>query len=200
MDRFSKDLTSLAPAGYYLALRVGFAFPLEQINRLPADWVETYARNRYVLFDPIIRWCYQNTGVIRWSEVGEDDPLGIMAQTAASGLRFGAAVAVIDEVDCGQRSFGFFARGDREYRDAELAQLLDRVTRLHDALRAPTTLTPAELEALRMVRDGMRIKQIAHVLGISEGAVKQRLRNAKSKLGAATSTQAAALASGFGLL
>ena len=37
-----------------------------------------------------------------------------------------------------------------------------------------------------MVKDGKRLKQIAHELGVSEGAVKQRLKNAKTKLGAAT--------------
>lgn len=48
----------------------------------------------------------------------------------------------------------------------------------------PTNLTKAELEALRMVKDGLLVKEIANILGVSEGAVKQRLRNAKSKLGA----------------
>lgn len=51
-----------------------------------------------------------------------------------------------------------------------------------------------------MVKDGKRLKQIAHELGVSEGAVKQRLKNAKLKLGAATGAQAAARAAGFGLI
>lgn len=190
----------LAPAGHYLALRVGFAFPLEEINGLPAEWVDTYTRNRYVLFDPVIRWCYQNTGIIRWSEIISNDPHGVLARAAAGGLRYGAAAAVLDDAAGVQRSLGYFARGDREFNEGEMAQLLAHLVRLHDAHRPPTSLTEAELEALRMVRDGLRLKQIAHDLGVSEGAVKQRLRNAKTKLGAATSTQAAALASGFGLI
>ena len=51
-----------------------------------------------------------------------------------------------------------------------------------------------------MVRDGLRVKQIAYELGVSEGAVKQRLKNAKLKLGAQTGAQAAAMASEFGLI
>jgi len=51
-----------------------------------------------------------------------------------------------------------------------------------------------------MVREGLRLKQIAHDLGVSEGAVKQRLKNAKSKLGANTSAQAAAMVADFGLI
>ena len=54
------------------------------------------------------------------------------------------------------------------------------VTRRHIEKAPPRNITDAELEALRMVKDGMRLKQIAHSLGVSEGAVKQRLRNAKN--------------------
>jgi LuxR family transcriptional regulator len=64
----------------------------------------------------------------------------------------------------------------------------------------PTNLTMAELEALRMVKEGMRLKQMAHALGVSEGAIKQRLRNAKLKLGASTGAQAATRASDYGLI
>jgi DNA-binding CsgD family transcriptional regulator len=41
---------------------------------------------------------------------------------------------------------------------------------------------------------GMRLKQVAAELGISESAVKARLNNAKRKLGAKTLSQAASLA------
>lgn len=190
----------LAPSGYYLALRVGFAFPLEQVNALPGDWIETYTRNRFLLFDPVIRWCYHNTGARRWSELAVDDPQGILARARAFGLRYGVAVAVVGNDDTGQRSFGYFTRDDREFDNGEMEEVLAHVARLHDAHRPPTSLTPAELEALRMVKDGMRLKQIAHHLGVTEGAVKLRLRGAKAKLHAATSTQAATLASGFGLI
>jgi len=64
----------------------------------------------------------------------------------------------------------------------------------------PTNLTAAELEALAMVKDGQRLKQIAYNLGVTEGAVKQRLKNAKIKLGANTSTQAATMARQFKLI
>lgn len=200
MDRFEDEMRRLAPTGYYLALRVGFAFPLEQVNALPADWIETYTRNRYLLFDPVIRWCYHNNGACRWSELNEDDPQGILDQARSFGLAYGVAVAVLDEEDDGQRSFGYFTRDDREFDDDEIEKMLAHVARLHAAHRPPTSLTAAELEALRMVKDGMRLKQIAHHLGVTEGAVKLRLRSAKAKLHAATSTQAATLASGFGLI
>jgi len=51
-----------------------------------------------------------------------------------------------------------------------------------------------------MIKSGQRIKQIAHEIGVSEGAIKQRLKNAKRKMDAKTGPQAAAMASQFGLI
>lgn len=54
----------------------------------------------------------------------------------------------------------------------------------------PENLTEAELEALRLLKAGLLMKEVAHELGITESAVKQRLKNAKTKLSARTTTQA----------
>ena len=51
-----------------------------------------------------------------------------------------------------------------------------------------------------MVRDGLLMKEIASLLGVTEGAVQQRLKNAKLKLNASTSSQAVSMAAGFGLI
>jgi LuxR family transcriptional regulator, quorum-sensing system regulator SdiA len=191
---------SLAPAGYYLAIRVGFAFPMEEINALPPQWVEHYTRHRFMLSDPVIRWIYANSGAVRWSEIGLDDPRGVLVQAREFGLHHGVAVSVIDQTGEGQRSFGSFARSDRPFDDDEITLLTAFVRRVHQDKAPPENLTEAELEALRMVKEGLRLKQIAHNLGVSEGAVKQRLKNAKLKLGAATGAQAATRASDFGLI
>ncbi|KMW60742.1 hypothetical protein AIOL_000907 [Candidatus Rhodobacter oscarellae] len=51
-----------------------------------------------------------------------------------------------------------------------------------------------------MVKDGLLMKEVANLLGVTEGAVKQRLKSAKSKLGAKTGTHAATRATTFGLI
>jgi len=194
------DLSDLAPAGHYIALRVGFAFPLEERNMLPDAWVEQYTNAGYMLFDPLIRWVYGHVGSIRWSEIGLDDPRGVLIQARRYGLNHGVAISIVDDEAASQRSFGTFARSDREFFDDEIAVLTEHLRQLHIDAAPPSNLTNAELEALLMVKQGLRMKQIAHELGVSEGAIKQRLRNAKLKLNAATSAQAAAKASGFGLI
>ncbi|MDB4241081.1 autoinducer binding domain-containing protein [Yoonia sp.] len=194
------EIRQIAPTGYYVALRIGFAFPMEEVNELPAEWVAHYTSQRFMLFDPAVRWAYANVGFIRWSDLRQDDPKKVIAQAQTFGLRFGVTIAVLDKGANAQRSFASFTRSDREFSDLEVKLLQAYVTRRHNETAPPTNLTRAELEALGMVKDGKRLKEIAFELNVSEGAVKQRLKNAKLKLGAKTGTQAAALANQFGLI
>jgi len=194
------NVATWSPAGYYIALRIGFAFPVLEINALPADWVEHYTRQRFMMFDPVIRWAYANTGTVRWSALTGDDPRNILKQAQTHGLRYGVTVSVFDGNAEGQRSYGSFTRSDREFNDLEVKALSKYVQRRHTEMAPPTNLTAAELEALHMVKNGSRLKEIAFDLGVTEGAVKQRLKNAKIKLGAKTSTQAATTAAQHGLI
>ena len=112
----SYDFSVVAPAGYYIALRVGFAYPMSEQNALPARWVETYTEQGFMLFDPVMKWVYANTGTVRWSAL-KDDPQKILEKAARFGLRYGVAISCIDKSAHGQRSFGSFARTDaRIYR------------------------------------------------------------------------------------
>lgn len=195
-----EEIEQLAPSGYYIALRIGFAFPMEEINALPPDWVEHYTHHRFMLFDPAVRWAYSNVGICRWSDIPIEDPKKIISQAQTFGMRFGVTVSVFDGGTDAQRSFASFTRSDREYTDLEVKLLNAYLTRRHTETAPPTNLTKAELEALGMVKDGKRLKEIAYELSVSEGAVKQRLKNAKLKLGAKTGTQAATLANQYGLI
>ncbi len=194
------EFAALAPAGYYVALRIGFAFPLAEHNALPAAWIDHYTRNSYMVFDPVMQWVYRNFGTVRWSEIELPDPYRVLSEAAQHGLRYGVAISLDDPGPKGQRSFGSFARSDRQFTDDEIATLRERLQWLHVAMAPPTNLTKAELEALRMVKDGLLVKEIANRLGVSEGAVKQRLKNAKLKLGAKTGSQAVSAATGYGLI
>jgi len=196
----TKLLQDMAPAGYFLAIRMGFVFPVFEQKTLPEKWVERYRAGGYVLSDPVMHWLYENVGAIRWSAIRNPDPRGVLELAAQHGLTFGVAVCCIDPGEGSQRSFASFTRSDREFTDDEIVTLRDLVEDLHIELVPPTNLTKAELEALGMVKNGLLMKEIASLLGVTEGAVKLRLKNAKLKLGAKTSTHAASLATRFGLI
>ena len=191
---------ALAPAGHYVALRIGFLFPQLEVNALPSDWVDRYRREGYMPQDPLMRWLHANEGVARWSAIGLDDPRGVLPDAARYGLRFGLVMALCEPGPDPRRSLASFARADREFTCAEIAAIQDRFTRFATAARPPAVLTPAEVEALSMVRDGLLIKEIAVMLGVTEGAIKQRLKGARLKLGAKTGSQAVSVAAATGMI
>lgn len=195
-----REFSQIAPAGYYIALRVGFAFPIAETNALPDAWIDRYTQAGFMLFDPVMQWLYSHAGATRWSAITLPDPRGVLAEAAAHGLVYGAAISCASTGTEGQRSFGSFARADREFTDAEIVALGQKLRRLHETMAPPTNLTEAELEALGMVREGLLLKEIAGRLGVSEGAIKQRLKNAKLKLGARTISQGVSIAVGYGLI
>ncbi|TPE53738.1 helix-turn-helix transcriptional regulator [Amaricoccus solimangrovi] len=196
----AQDFQELAPAGFYIALRVGFAFPMVEQNRLPELWVREYTMSGLIVHDPAIAWCYRNDGAARWSELGIEDELGVLELAKAHDLLFGAAVSCRDAGDSGQRSFGIFCRSDREFETEELERLTALLRAEHAALEQPRKLTPAELETLGLVKNGLLMKEIACALGVSESAIKQRLKSARLKLRAKTGTQAAARATMLGMI
>jgi LuxR family transcriptional regulator len=196
----SIDVAAIATAGYYIALRIGFAFPKEEVNALPPAWVEHYTRERYMMSDPVLRWIYEGEGACRWSAVPFVDERGILSAACLHGLSHGVAVSIRDTGPGSQRSFGSFARPDREFDDHEVEALRAYVQARHEALAPPRNITQAEIEALRLIKDGQRLKQIAFRLGITEGAVKQRLKNARVKLDAKTGAEAISRAAAFGLI
>lgn len=181
--------SDLAPAGFYVALRVGYSFPEQELNRLPADWIDTYTTLGLVVHDPIMRWVYSHCGITRWSDLNIPDPAGVFLLARKLGLPFGATASFSRPDDAGLRSYATFFRSDRAFADDELAQLMDLLERLHCGTIRPPDLTPAEVTALRMQARGLRTKQIAAEIGISESAVKARLAGARRKLGARTPSQ-----------
>ena len=188
------QIEQISPAGFYVALRVGFSFPEEELNELPENWVEFYTTHGLVVHDPAMKWVYGNIGVVRFSDIVLPDPHQVRARAAVFGLSHGAAISVMTASDRGRRSYGLFFRDDRDFDQEDLALLQTIVKQLHSGADDEPSLTAAEVEALKLQSQGLRLKQIAAQLGISESAVKARLNNVKRKLGAKTHAQAASIA------
>ncbi len=199
-DAAALDVAALAPAGHYLALRVSYNYPLTEVNALPGGWVEAYRASGLMLSDPVFRWVHTEVGAQRWSALRAEDPRGVLALAALHGLRFGLAVSVLDPGRGGQRSWGSFARADREFDAKEVVLLEAHVRARHQAHCPPTNVTQAEIDALRLLKAGQRLKQIAWSLGVTEGAVKQRLKSARGKLDARTAAEAISRASSLGMI
>jgi DNA-binding NarL/FixJ family response regulator len=113
------------------------------------------------------------TAIIRDSEVMEAVKLGVRGIVLKE-----SSPDVL--VDCVRR----VQRGEQWIERDSVTRSLNRVRDRESAERAAgETLTPREIEIVRMVARGLRNKAIAERLSISEGTVKVHLHNVYEKLG-----------------
>lgn len=182
-----EELDAMAPCGYSAGLHIRFATPLFFQSSYPADWLKQYNDNAYYLRDPVVFWGIGVTGATRWSAIPMPDPFKVMKQAAGYGLKFGA---VCSYGPMTSRSIVAVSRSDREFTDAEMETLTDITARLHIAAKPPSELTPAQIEALQCISNGDRHTAAAAKLGISESAFKARLKSARIRLEARTTSEA----------
>jgi LuxR family transcriptional regulator len=134
------------PLRVFFALHIRFALPSRQHRHLPEAWTDRYTEQAYALRDPIIAWGFSTTGSGRWSEIKFPDPYDILGQAKMYNMVFGLAVST---GPIKSRTIASAARDDREFTDGEIAEFSAVITRLHDVTEPPTSLTDAQVEALR---------------------------------------------------
>jgi len=139
-------LMALAPSGFAIALHVRFTTPTFLFQTYPKDWIDYYSQNGLVMRDPTVHWGFENTGLVRWTELAERDDDAIIAKAREHGMRHGFTYAV--EID-DSRTLTSFTRGDRDFTDAEMAQITTIVDQLHRETQTARTLTVATRESLR---------------------------------------------------
>lgn len=197
IELHTRQLSTLAPGGYFFALHIRFAMPLLNMQTYPKEWIERYTEEVYALRDPIIAWGFSTVGTARWSEIDIPDPFDILGQAKEYGMTHGVAVA------CGpmkSRTIASAARDDREFEDDEIAEIASIIRMLHKITEPPRSLTAAQVEALRLIAEGDRHAAAAAKLGISESALKARLLGARNSLLARTTAEAIQRAKDYRLL
>lgn len=180
-------LDQLAPAGYALGLHIRFASAQIMVQTYDPRWIEIYTSRGYMLCDPLVSWGFGTEGSIRWSALDYPDPHRVMEQAKEFGLNYGVAVS---HGATSSRSIGGFARSDREFTDDEIEAIVDLIRVLHRETTPPDHLSGPQLEALRLIAKGYRYSEAANRIGISESALKARLRTAREKLLCRTTAEA----------
>ena len=140
-----EDASHLAAAGYALAFHIRFTSPTFLLQAYPKAWTNYYSLHALVMADPTVTWGFSHDGSCRWSDL-TDDPSRVMQRAADHGLHYGVVCAI--ETD-GSRSFGSFARADREFTDAEITKLCATLHDLHHATRDIDSLPADRVEELR---------------------------------------------------
>ncbi len=180
-------LSELAPAGYALGLHIRFASAQIMVQTYDPRWIEIYTNRGYMMCDPLVSWGFGTEGAVRWSALNHPDPHRVMEQAAEFGLRYGIAVS---HGPTSSRTIGGFARTDREFSDIEIDAISDLVRVLHRESTPPEKLSGPQLEALRLISKGFRYSEAAQQIGITESALKARLRTARERLLCRTNAEA----------
>lgn len=197
IENLLADLAVMAPGGYYIGVHIRVAAPLMTFNTYPQPWIDHYTQQAFALRDPTTAWGFSQTGFTRWSEMGIPDPFGIMQQASDHGLHYGATFSV---GEISSRTIGSIARADRELETVEMADALEIINHVHKLTEPSTSLTQAQIDALRCIAAGDRHAAAAAKLGISESALKARLLSARRRLMARTAAEAIQRAKDFRLL
>ena len=138
-----------AASGYALGLHINFTTPAYFFQSYPRAWLDHYSQAGLLMNDPTVSWCFENTGVCRWSDM--KDPAGILTQAADFGMKYGIVYAT----DAGgSHSMSGFARPDREYSDDEIAEIESRFDALHAATSNQASLpsqTVAQLKKMSII-------------------------------------------------
>lgn len=141
-------LTLIAPGGFAMAFHVNFTRPAFLIQNYPAEWTQIYSARGYVMTDPTVKWGFENAGTIRWSDLGAPAADGVLAEAARHGLTFG--LTHVTDIG-GTRSMTSFARPDREFEGAEVAEIERHVDAIHMATQGLGAMTAADLAAVKRI-------------------------------------------------
>ncbi len=115
------ELTELCPGGFALALHIKYNAPTFLFQTLPEKWVQHYSKHGFVIRDPAVHWAFENTGFIRWRDLAQNDPTGIMEQYRVYGLTYGFTGSIHNDHS---RTLAGFARSDRDYLDVEIDEIM----------------------------------------------------------------------------
>ncbi|MGB3148220.1 MAG: autoinducer binding domain-containing protein [Paracoccaceae bacterium] len=143
-----RKLHKASPAGFAIGLHIQYTTPRYFFQSYKKEWFDIYSAKGYVMQDPSIRWGFSNEGTKRWSELADEDTLGVLVEAAQHGVAFGTAVSVVRS---GSRTIAGFARSDREMTDLEIASIHKDLRQLHDETLNVMVLSPEFHETMRQM-------------------------------------------------
>ncbi len=187
LDTAFEELGKVAPAGYAAGLAFRVSGPAFVRITYPTEWKKHYGDGLMAFWDPVVIWSLANTGHKRWSALKIPDPMKVMQQARAYGLNFGVAIS-LGRIP--KRSLLGIARSDREFTDEEIRHAIKIFTRVHELVTEAKSLTPNQAEALRLIAGGDLHSAASDKLGISESALKARLRSVRLRLDARSTAEA----------
>jgi LuxR family transcriptional regulator, quorum-sensing system regulator BjaR1 len=207
MDEMHRSIRNF---GFETLLFIGLPVPKQRFDtamlgvRWPAEWFKIYNEGGYVHFDPVIRHLRRSVRPFEWTEVrydAETEPRAAELMQLRKDFGFGRALVVPIPGRGGTRA-GVSISGREPDLSAQKRTAIhlmalyafDRAAKLRVAPRPAPFLTAREREVLTWTAAGKSAWEVGEILNIAKRTVDEHARTAAGKLGAATRTQAVALA------
>lgn len=185
------------------------------VTPYPTTWVRTYLERNYFAIDPVISRARTAFLPFEWASLESvSDGSQTFFEEARSYSLGHHGISVPTRAQNGERSV-FSVTSEhpepdwRYHRAGGLDNLVTFAPHFHERFSCITglrtasahrSMSPREQQCLELLANGLLIKQIAGALQISESAVRQYLRSAKTKLASKTRAQAMARAGLLDLL
>lgn len=140
------DLDRRSPAGCAIGLHIRFTSPRFMFQSYPKRWLDEYSGAGLFAKDPTVHWGMSNVGWVLWSDLERIDDRGVLDRARDYEIMNGVTIALVID---GSRSIASFARSDRDYERAEIAELQRIFEALHRATAGLQELTDADRLALQ---------------------------------------------------
>lgn len=193
-ERCVEKILSVGTTGFVILFnfqtRIWTNFLPEYLDaRVPERWKKKYDGRKYVLFDPVIRWAWkQDTDAdVRWSEITEVDPVGVMRDARKEGLVYGVSFL---RKYAGKTNLMSISRNDRDITDQELSEISELFTSMVSQVPGPEGVSVIALKVMQDQADGFSFEETASKHGISVSSAKQHIAAARQQMGCKTNTHA----------
>ncbi|QBY00503.1 LuxR family transcriptional regulator [Rhodophyticola sp. CCM32] len=181
--------------------------PVELITTYSKAWEERYVAMGYEASDPVVSNSFRGLLPFDWSSVPSSDKHArkFFGEAAEFGVSAKGLSIPIRAPDGGQALFSVSSQESAgEWRLIKKHLLSDliyfgflvhsSITRTTETKNADVVLSPREKDVLIWSSEGKSCWETAKILGLSERTVNFYIQNASAKLGAASKTQAVAIA------
>lgn len=176
-----------------------------------AEWRSRYFEKGYLKHDPTVQHGLTSMQPLLWSQAKATAP-DFWEDASSYGVNIGLAQSLWDRHGC--CSMLSLSRDSMELSDSELALKLPQLSWLaqlahsgmarhlvpSETIYAPGSLTPREIETLKLASTGLTSQQIADRLRVTKSTIDRHMEAVRSKLHAENKTDAVVKATRWGII
>ena len=114
--------------GFALAIHIRYTRPSLLYRTYAPEWIEFYSEHGLMMADPVVHWGIANTGLVRWDDLTDHDPGGVIADAKRFGLHNGWTYSVGEPES---RTISGFTKSGAAFTQAQLTDLVSIVDATH---------------------------------------------------------------------